>query len=154
MKSTNYLINEHENHTALFKKIKGGDISALQELRSALIRHIRLEEKFLFTSCLRIEILEQDTRFAWEQHNLIMLLLQRLDEQSVGSPSWTAKVKLIEELHALHVVFEEGVFFPKIEQEFSERKLESIEDLMKRHRYDLLPDEILYPQTPGEHQLD
>lgn len=154
MKSTNYLINEHENHHALFRKIESGDISALQELRSALIRHIRLEEKFLFEPCLKIKCLEQDTRFAWEEHNLIMLLLQRLDEQSIGSPSWIAKVRLIEHLHSSHVVFEENVLFPQIEEEFSSRKLETIEELMKRHRHDLLPDEILYPEQPGIHQID
>ena len=154
MKSTNYLINEHENHNALFKRIKSGDISALQELRSALIRHIRLEEKFLFEPCLEIECLELDTRFAWEEHNLIMQLLQRLDEQSIGSSSWIAKVRLIEELHLIHVAFEENVLFPQIEKEFSARNLESIEVRMKEHRQDLLPDKILYPEHPGEHQID
>lgn len=154
MKSTNYLINEHENHSALFKRIESGDISALKELRSALIRHIRLEEKFLFEKCLKIETLEQDTRYAWEEHNLIMLLLQRLDEQSTGSSSWRAKVRLIAQLHFSHVKFEEDVLFPQIEQEFCNRKLETIEVLMKNHRHDLLPNEILYPETPGEHQID
>lgn len=153
MKTTNYLTSEHENHAALFKRVETGDVSALRELRSALIRHIRLEEKYLFERCLEIDSLEQDTRFAWEEHNLIMLLLQRLDEQASGSPSWLAKVRLIEQLHLSHVGFEENVLFPQIEEEFSARKLESIADLMKKHRYDLLPDEILYPDTPGEHQI-
>jgi hemerythrin-like domain-containing protein len=149
-----YLSQEHVNHRALFQRILDGDYDAFTELRSALVRHVRLEEEFLFSKVLNEPELEEAVRVAWEEHNVIMELLQKIDQKDAGSISWLAKVRALEKLHNAHVDGEESIVLPLLETFFSDEELALLEKKMKEARKDQDPDEILYPEVPGKHQID
>lgn len=153
MNAIEYLVNEHANHNALFERLRDGDISVMPELRAAIIRHVRMEEKFLFTPALAKTELEENSRFAWEEHNLIMDLLQKIDEQVVSSDEWFSKIRLLEKIHQVHIKEEEEIFFPLLAATYTEDELATMGSRMWEYRHEETPDEILYPEVPGSHQI-
>ncbi len=153
MNALDYLRLEHTNHNALFDRIASGDEFAMEELRSALIRHIRLEESFLFESSLKKKDLESETRLAWEEHNILMELLQKLDQKEFGTEAWISKIRLIRKIHDSHIQHEEENLFPLMNKSMSREALEEIGEKMQDKRPDLIPDKVLYPEVPGSHEI-
>lgn len=153
MKEFEFISEEHTNHEALFEKILSGQIELANELRSALIRHIRMEEEHLFKPALDNPETKETAKKAWKEHNLLMHLLQVLDEREPGSKEWIRLVKLLKHLHTLHIRYEEEHLIPKLETSFKASQKQDMTINFRKHRRDESPDDILYPENPGSHQI-
>lgn len=149
-----YLTSEHENHHSLFEKVLSGETKVFEALRAALIRHVRLEEEFLFSPALRTPELEEATRLSWEEHNVLMDLLKSIDQKPPGSTPWLAKVRFLSKVHRAHTEEEETTFFPILAALTSEETLEELQRILQDARPKATPEEILYPETPGIHRID
>lgn len=153
MDALQYLILEHESHKQLLNQIPD-DLTLYTSFRQELIHHVNMEEAVFYPNLLRVKELESIVREAWEEHNLIMQLLQELDDLSQNDPTWLAKFEVLKKLLLLHIDEEEKELFPKIRSRASREFLYDVGEQMEVQKTFTKPDEILYPEKDGIHKIN
>lgn len=143
MNALDYLIQEHESHRKLLNEIESNhDVYA--QFRKELIHHVNMEECILYPNLLRVPDLESATREAWEEHNLIMQLVQELDEQ-LDPKVWDSKFQTLKKLLLLHLDEEEKNLFPKIRSLSSDEFLDDVGEQMMIQKQVMPTEQIIYP---------
>lgn len=152
MDAINLLIQEHQSHRKLFPEVEASP-ERYAHLRSELIHHVNEEEEVLYSHLLEMGVGEDEIRKAWEEHKLIMQLLQELDELPQDDKGWQAKFQTLKTLHLHHIDEEERDLFPKIEKALSDYKLLHLGKKIIEQKSAKSSDEILYPEDPGSHEI-
>ena len=152
MNALKYLILDHNNHKKLLTLIDQ-DSALYPKLRAEIIHHVNMEEAVFYPNLLRLQVLEKTVREAWEEHNLIMQLLQEMDLLEVSSKKFKAKFQVLKKLLLLHIEEEENKLFPTIERLASEEFLADVGEQMQVQKESVEPDEVLYPDEEGIHKL-
>jgi iron-sulfur cluster repair protein YtfE (RIC family) len=152
MNAINYLINDHLSHKKLLQDIDNSP-QLFSALREELIHHVNVEETILYPNLLKIPKLEEEVRVAWEEHNLIMQLLQEMDDQAISKESWQSKLITLKKLILVHINDEEERLFPLIQSLASPAFLEDVGLQMSIQSQAVPTEEILYPDEPGSHKL-
>lgn len=151
MDAITHLIKEHDQHRHLFE-MAGADRSHYPRLRAELVHHVNEEEEILYSHLLELGIGEAEIRKAWEEHKLIMQLLQELDSVSDDEKAWQAKFQTLKTLHLHHIDEEEKLLFPQINQSLSDKKLSKLAAEMREIKESKDTNQILYPEKPGSNQ--
>lgn len=151
MNALDILINEHNNHRRLLEEVSR-DPQLYPKLRADVIHHVNMEEAIFYPRLLKVKALSATVLEAWEEHNLIMQLIQELDGD-LSVEAFGAKLETLKKLLLLHIEDEESKLFSKL------RSLATPEFLLEVGRQMLIQkrstdtEEILYPEEPGSHQL-
>lgn len=146
------LILEHDSHKNHLQKIQT-DFSHFARLREEIIHHVNMEEAVLYPNLLRLPALDKAVREAWEEHNLIMQLIQEMDSLPEGSEKWKAKLDVLRKLLLIHIEDEEEKLFPIIKSLASEEFLCDVGEQMAVQKTFTPTEEIIYPEEEGSHKL-
>ena len=151
MNAIDLLLREHEQHRRLFDSFSGTR-EEFEEIRRALVHHVNEEEAILYPRLLGIGKTQEETSVAWKEHNRIMELLQKLDQEPNGIV-WSALFQELRELHLRHIDDEEENLFPLVSSEASEDFLQEVGEQMLVQKVFEPTEKILYPEVPGSHQI-
>lgn len=152
MNALSLLILEHESHKKLLQEMQT-DISFFTRFREEIIHHVNMEEAFFYPNLLRLSELDKIVREAWEEHNLIMQLIQEMDLLPQGSREWKAKLDVLRKLLLMHIEDEETKLFPIIKNLASEEFLCDVGEQMAVQKTFTPTEEIIYPEEEGSHKL-
>jgi iron-sulfur cluster repair protein YtfE (RIC family) len=127
------LKEEHEEVSALLKKLVDSSSaserkSLLKQIKSALVPHVRAEEKVLYDAIIAVKDknAQQDGEEGYIEHSLADKTLKDLEKISnATSPEFGAAAKVLKELIEHHVQEEENNVWSDAKKHFSsdERKL-------------------------------
>lgn len=151
MNALEYLIQEHTTHRNLINAIPA-EHQRFKELREELVHHVNVEEAIFYPNLLKVSELEPIVRVAWEEHNLIMQLIQELDQLDPEDSQWEAKFNVLSKLILTHHEDEEHKLFKEIERLASAEILDEVGQQMILQKQHTFTEEILYPKVPGSHR--
>lgn len=151
MNAIEILLREHENHRRLFENFRGQK-EDFEKIREAIVHHVNEEEAILYPRLLSIGKTQEETTNAWKEHNRIMELLQKLDQETNGI-IWSALFQELRELHLKHIDEEEENLFPLIMEQATEDYLQEVGEQMLVQKILEPTEKILYPEVPGSHQI-
>lgn len=151
MNAISILLKEHEEHRRLFEAFSGLP-SEFNEIKKALVHHVNEEESILYPRLLELESTKDSTTTAWKDHNRIMDLLQKLDQEK-NDIIWNALFQELKELHHRHMEEEERDLFPLIAAEASTDYLLEVGEQMVIQKVFEPTERILYPEVPGSHRI-
>lgn len=152
MNALAFLILEHDSHKKLLRQIQD-ESSLFSRLREEIIHHVNMEEAVFYPNLLRLPALEKIVREAWEEHNLIMQLIQEMDNLPEGSEKWMAKLDVLGKILLMHIEEEEEKLFPKIRSLASTEFLCDVGEQMAVQKTFTPTEEIIYPEVEGSHKL-
>ncbi len=98
------------------------------EIYQELSAHADAEEKIFYPVTEGEEKTKQLTLEAYEEHNLVKLLLEELKEMDSQSDVWMAKMKVLSEVVKHHVKEEEEELFPKAKKVIDKNLSRSMAD--------------------------
>jgi iron-sulfur cluster repair protein YtfE (RIC family) len=138
------LKEEHEEVSALLKKLvdstSGSERkSLLKQIKSALVPHVRAEEKVLYDAIIAVKDkdVQQDGEEGYIEHSLADKTLKDLEKIEIAmSPEFGAAAKVLKELVEHHVKEEESNVWSDAREHFSseERKLMNQKYLTEKKR--------------------
>lgn len=152
MNALDLLVLEHERHKRLLHEVST-DPGVFSRLREEIIHHVNMEEAVFYPNLLRVQELDKTVREAWEEHNLIMQLVQEMDRLEIGITEWKAKLEVLKKLLLLHIDEEENKLFPAIRQLASEEFLSDVGEQMEVQKTFTPTEDIIYPDEEGSHKL-
>lgn len=144
MNALDYLINEHQSHRKLLDEISQNR-AVYDTFRTELIHHVNMEECILYPNLLKVKELEPIVREAWEEHNLIMQLVQQMDDPKLDQNVWMSKFQTMKKLLLLHLDEEETRLFPRIRELATPLFLEDVGEQMLIQKETKPTEDIIYP---------
>jgi hemerythrin-like domain-containing protein len=104
----------------------------VEKLISELRLHTEMEEKFFYPK-MRDKFSKEDDKMveeAYAEHDVAKRILEELSVTHVEDPQFDARVKVLNENIAHHVMEEEQELLPKAEEKFKEDELNTIGEEM------------------------
>ena len=111
------LKDDHEKVMDLFEEIEENGSEAEQaqmlfdQIQKELQVHMEGEEKFFYPALEQEEDAREQVLEAYEEHNVVKMLLKQFGKQRPGDERWMAKVKVLKEIIEHHVEEEEKEMF-------------------------------------------
>jgi iron-sulfur cluster repair protein YtfE (RIC family) len=136
MKATDLLEQQHEEVKAIFKQLEDAEGAAEQkelfeELASNLVAHDGIERQIFYPACEQAMGMTDELGEALVEHGLIEFMLYEAD-QARGKKDFKFKCKVLQEALEHHIEEEEDEFFPKVEKELGDDKLEALGTRMEK----------------------
>ena len=123
------LKKEHDEVAAMLKKLVDSDSAPerkklLQQIKSALVPHVRAEEKIVYDAILTVrgggDKAKTDGEEGYLEHEMADRMLAKLGKiANVKSPEFTAAAKVLKELVQHHVEEEERNVWADVRQHFT-----------------------------------
>lgn len=136
MNAFELLKTDHKKVSGIFEKLEDTTERAVKtrdelfaQLKQELDIHAHIEETIFYPALKREAETRAITLEGFEEHHVIKILLNELNELGVDNEQWTAKLKVLKENVEHHVEEEEEDMFPKAREVFSS---EVIDDLGAR----------------------
>ncbi len=138
MNAINFLESQHREVEALFEQIEatkdksgaGAERkSLLAEINEKLTYHAKIEEKLLYPAGRPVD--EDMTLEAYEEHDIVKSLLRKLSRTRTNDEAFMARITVLKEIVEHHVEEEEEAYFPKLQKELGEEKLEKLGDKLE-----------------------
>lgn len=149
MDAIELLLKEHEIHRKLLLEVDS-DLGIFPLLRQEVIHHINMEEEVFYPNLLTVKVLEAPVKEAWEEHSILMHLIQEMDELLPRSSDWNAKFEVFKKIMLTHLEEEEVNLFPKIKSLAPVGFLLTVADKMLNHKKKTDPEEIIYPTETSD----
>lgn len=132
---------DHEKVSGIFEKLEETTESAektreelFMTLKQELDVHSHIEETIFYPVLKKSEETRDITMEGIQEHHVVKVLLRELDAMSVGSETWTAKLKVLKENVEHHVEEEEEDMFEKAREVLSKEQLEELGTLMEQEK--------------------
>jgi hemerythrin superfamily protein len=119
------LKDDHKAVKALFRKLKGHDLSVVPKICEELTIHAEIEEQ-VFYPAIRPLVEELDVNEAYEEHHVVKLLIGELEAMSAEDENYEAKAVVLMEMVEHHVEEEEGELFPEVREAMSRSDLQDL----------------------------
>lgn len=127
------LIDDHRKVSKLFKELESSNGKATKarqhvfdQLKNELNLHTDIEEKYMYPLLENEEDTKSMVLEAYEEHNVVKDLLAEIEGEEIGSDTWEAKLKVMQENVEHHVSEEEEELFPDAEDILSEETLNQL----------------------------
>jgi iron-sulfur cluster repair protein YtfE (RIC family) len=134
MKATDLLKKQHEEVSALFKRIErahGRDKTKLfDQLAANLVAHDAIEREIFYPACEKRMGMTDELGEAIAEHGLVEFGLHRADSAR-GEDSFDYQLSVLKEIVEHHVEEEEEEFFPKVERALGAGRLEELGEQME-----------------------
>ena len=146
------LRQDHREVEGLFDKFESlGERAFMSKARTvaklirALGEHAEVEETIVYPALRHAGTEEDMVLESYEEHHLVHVMLEELDELDAESESFDAKVNVLKDLVQRHVEEEENILFPAARRALGRAKLEELggrvaaarKDYERRHRGDV-----------------
>lgn len=102
----------------------------LDEIRTALVAHERMEEELFYPPLEEHKKTHDIVLEGYEEHHVADLILDELLQIEPGSEVWHAKLKVLKESLEHHIEEEEGEMFPKARKVLGDDELERLGEQM------------------------
>ena len=115
----------------------GERIARFTRLQALSQAHSRAEEEVVYRRLMRWSPDEQKTLEAFEEHHVADVVLQELASGCPGGATWSAKLRVLEEMLRHHIKEEELNLFPLIQDSFDAANQEQMArefELLKHER--------------------
>jgi hemerythrin superfamily protein len=131
MNALEVLKQDHQKVKGLFQEVsKGGDPSNRKELfnkiDTELEIHAHIEETAFYPALNAYEELKDMVAEALEEHQVVKIMLEELEELGSESHDFGSKLQELIESVEHHVEEEEGEMFPKVRKIFDQSQLEQL----------------------------
>src|SRR5436190_8131840 len=134
MNAFDLLKADHQKVAELFDQLESASgkqkLDIFQDIKSELDVHTHIEETVLYPALEKPEETHDLVLEAYEEHNLVKILLAELSEAKTATDEWQAKAKVLRENVEHHVDEEENELFDKAEDALSDEEIESLGDRM------------------------
>jgi hypothetical protein len=148
MKATDLLKKQHEEVSALFKKIskaRGRDKTKLfDELAANLVAHDAIEREIFYPACEKHMGMTDELGEAIAEHGLVEFGLHKADAAR-GEDTFDYQVTVLKEIVEHHVEEEEEDFFPKVERALGAGRLEELGERMEERFEEALEEDFRRP---------
>ena len=138
MNAFTLLKEDHEKVSGIFAKLEETTERAektrtelFAQLKQELEIHAHIEETIFYPELKREAETREITLEGFEEHHVVKMLLKELDDMSVDSEQWTAKLKVLKENVEHHVEEEEGEMFQKARQVIDEDEINRLGERMQ-----------------------
>lgn len=128
---------DHKAVKALFKKLKGHDVSVVPKICQELTVHAEIEET-IFYPAIRPVMEELDINEAYEEHHVVKFLVGELESMSAKEDNYEAKAVVLMEMVEHHVEEEEGELFPDVREAMGRTELKDLGAQMEALKKKLL----------------
>jgi hemerythrin-like domain-containing protein len=133
MNAFQLLKEDHKKVDGLFQQLESTTERAVKtrqelfgKLKEELDLHTDIEEKIFYPAIKQAHETREITLEGFEEHHVVKMLLKELDDMSVDSEQWTAKLKVLKENVEHHVEEEENEMFQKARQVLSEEEIDNL----------------------------
>jgi len=131
MNAVELLKADHQKVSELFEQAENTENEKQKEklfeqIKNELETHTHIEETIFYPAVQPHEELKDMVLEAFEEHKQVKTLLREISNLADGSEKFDAKLKVMKENVEHHVEEEESEMFPKVEQIFSDQKLEEL----------------------------
>lgn len=127
------LRNDHELFEDLLHQLRqtpGGEPKKRRELfskfRLEIQSHTKAEERIFYPPLAENKAAQDDVLESIEEHHVIELLLNELDQLSVQKDQWGAKLRVCKELVEHHIAEEENKIFEDARRSLSEERMRGV----------------------------
>lgn len=142
------LEKEHDEVEAIFKKLDKLDEqdveernALFEELKSELKRHMTFEETNLYPLVKdkddKKHKIHDKTLEGFEEHHVLKVLLEELDNLSASKEKWTAKLKVLKENIEHHTMEEERDLFPMSKEVLTKEQIDTLTEKLQNERKNL-----------------
>jgi hemerythrin superfamily protein len=123
---------DHKQVEALFKKLEKDDLTVVPDICAALTQHAYIEER-VFYPAVRAEVEGEldDVLEAIEEHHVVKVLIEELENLSPSDEAYKAKATVLMELVRHHVEEEEQEMFPEVRSALGRTRLQEIGENME-----------------------
>jgi hemerythrin-like domain-containing protein len=142
---------DHRKMENLFKEYEDLDGTALKSktslvaaLADALKLHMDMEERFLYPM-LKNAFRDPDDKLVEEsyaEHDVAKRILEELTVTHAEDPQYDARVKVLSENIAHHVMEEEGELLPKMEKSLGKEDMDAIGEEMRKFRLEVAGEDV------------
>jgi hypothetical protein len=146
MDAITLLKTDHEKVSGIFEKLEETTEGAektreelFMKLKQELDLHAHIEETIFYPVLKKAEETREITMEGIQEHHVVKVLLRELDAMSVGSETWTAKLKVLKENVEHHVEEEEGEMFKSAREVLGREQLEELGALMEQEKLQQKP---------------
>ncbi|HYH84316.1 MAG TPA: hemerythrin domain-containing protein [Pyrinomonadaceae bacterium] len=133
MNAIQLLKEDHKKVSGIFEKLEPTTERAEKtreelfgKLKQELDIHAKIEESIFYPAIKRAAETREIVLEGFEEHHVIKMLLNELDEVPVDTEQWTAKLKVLKENVEHHVEEEEGEMFPKAKDVLEEEQINQL----------------------------
>lgn len=135
MKATKLLKMQHDEVSALFKKIEASDnatkrAATFRELAAKLVAHDAIEREIFYPACEETLGMNDILGEALVEHGVVEFSLFKC-EQHIDGEEFMHYVTVLKEVVEHHVKEEEDEFFKMVEKAFDDDELEDLGDEME-----------------------
>jgi iron-sulfur cluster repair protein YtfE (RIC family) len=127
------LKKDHEKVSGIFEKLEPTTERGIKtredlfaQLKQELEIHSKIEEQILYPVLKEAEETHDITLEAYEEHNVVKMLLTELEALPKDDETWEAKLTVLKENVEHHVEEEEGEMFKKARKVLSSEQIESL----------------------------
>lgn len=139
MNAIKLLKDDHNEFRSLFSSYKASDkyqekYNIFKQIKEKLDVHTHIEETIFYPEVRKKEGLEEITKEGIEEHHVGDLLVREISDLTEESDKFEPKMDVLIESTEHHLQEEEGKMFPKVEEKFSEEKLEELGQKMEKEK--------------------
>lgn len=126
-------------------------LEVFQSIKEELISHGKAEEDVLYKTLVELDInnkMEEMVRERKEEHHLIALVIQEMNQVNCHDPEWAAKLLVLSDLFDHHVKSEEGLFnkaqeiISKEKSSIMEKEIKELKSDYRKKVDDILVEEV------------
>nr|WP_305891173.1 hemerythrin domain-containing protein [Methanolobus chelungpuianus] len=122
------LESEHENITGLLEEAIGtGSMDTFMQVREELYMHMTGEEEVVYPA-LRDIGLEEHALMAEQEHEEVKMLISELEVMEEEDETWTTTLIGLQQALEEHVMHEEEVIFPLVQEQLSAEEAQRLEE--------------------------
>ena len=129
---------DHQKVAELFDRLDAASgrakLNIFREIKSELELHTHIEEKFFYPALEPPKETHDLTLEAFEEHNVVKMLLAELSNAKSADDEWQAKAKVLRENVEHHVKEEENELFDKADDLLSDEKIETLGQEMEAEK--------------------
>ncbi|HLL16601.1 MAG TPA: hemerythrin domain-containing protein [Pyrinomonadaceae bacterium] len=141
MDAITLLKSDHKKVSGIFEKLEETTENAektreelFTKLKQELDLHAHIEETIFYPVLKKSDETRDITMEGIQEHHVVKVLLRELDAMTVGSETWTAKLKVLKENVEHHVEEEEDDMFKSAREVLSKEQLEELGAQMEQEK--------------------
>jgi hypothetical protein len=144
MDALQLLKEDHDKVKKIMSHIEGTTERAVKtreefftKLKNELVVHEAIEEEILYPALKEHPKAKDLVLEAYEEHNVVDMVLQEIEETPFEDETWSAKFTVMKENLEHHIEEEEGEMFEQCRQVFEPEELQELGDEMEARKEEL-----------------
>jgi iron-sulfur cluster repair protein YtfE (RIC family) len=129
---------DHRKVAGLFTQLESArgkaKLQVFEQIKTELELHTHIEEKIFYPALEKPEETHDLTLEAYEEHDVVKKLLNKLSRDKSADEEWEAQTKVLQENVEHHVEEEENELFPKAEEALGDEEIERLGERLEEEK--------------------